>query len=46
MSLTQKLINDGNDAVDEMLRGILAARPMRHARWWLKTGRVREKSVW
>ena len=25
MSLTQKLINDGNDAVDEMLTGILAA---------------------
>lgn len=25
MSLTQKLINDGNKAVDEMLRGILAA---------------------
>jgi dihydroxyacetone kinase-like protein len=27
MSLTQKLINDGNKAVDEMLRGILAAHP-------------------
>ena len=31
MSLTQKLINDGNDAVDEMLRGILAAHP--HHLW-------------
>ena len=27
MSLTQKLINDGNAAVDEMLAGILAAHP-------------------
>lgn len=27
MSLTQKLINDGNAAVDEMLTGILAAHP-------------------
>ncbi len=25
MTLTQKLINDGNDAVDEMLQGVLAA---------------------
>ena len=27
MSLTQKLINDGKDAVDEMLAGIIAAHP-------------------
>ncbi len=27
MSLTQKLINDGNAAVDEMLAGVLAAHP-------------------
>lgn len=27
MALTQKLINDGNAAVDEMLTGILAAHP-------------------
>lgn len=27
MSLTQKLINDGNAAVDEMLAGIMAAHP-------------------
>jgi len=27
MSLTQKLINDGNAAVDEMLVGIMAAHP-------------------
>lgn len=27
MAQTQKLINDGNDAVDEMLQGVLAAHP-------------------
>lgn len=27
MALTQKLINDGNDAVDEMLQGVIAAHP-------------------
>ena len=27
MALTQKLINDGNHAVDEMLAGVLAAHP-------------------
>ena len=27
MAPTQKLINDGNHAVDEMLRGVLAAHP-------------------
>jgi len=27
MDLTQKLINDGNAAVDEMLRGVIAAHP-------------------
>lgn len=27
MALTQKLINDGNEAVDEMLAGVLAAHP-------------------
>jgi phosphoenolpyruvate---glycerone phosphotransferase subunit DhaK len=27
MDLTQKLINDGNDAVDEMLQGVIAAHP-------------------
>lgn len=27
IELTQKLINDGNVAVDEMLQGVIAARP-------------------
>ncbi len=27
MDLTQKLINDGNDAVGEMLQGVIAAHP-------------------
>jgi dihydroxyacetone kinase-like protein len=27
VTATQKLLNDGNDAVDEMLRGVLAAHP-------------------